>query len=140
MEKNAILKKWGKVCLLVLCVFCVISLFAQLWGLHINPLVVDRIELYTYDHKYEGRVELSEQEAWKAMLLSNLSLPAGEVIAEPCCDSYRLEVYFRTGAKTLISEGTHDKLIVSANRHYVSNQWLIDYILELVEKYDLPID
>lgn len=134
------MKKWLKICLIVLCVLVALDLMAQLFCLRVNPLMVDRIELYTYDHTREGRVVLNEEEASKVVLLYNLSMPSRRVDGQPCCDSYRLEVYFKIGTKLFISEGTKDKLIISTSDHYVSNKWLLDYILKLVEKYELPID
>lgn len=134
------MKKWMKIGLIVLCVVLVFEVLAWVFGIRVNPFTVQKIELYAYDHEQERRVVLNDQEALKAMLLFNISLPSREVDAQPCCDSYRLEMYFKNGEKLFVSEGTKDKLVISTSDYYVANQWLVDYILELVAKYELPID
>lgn len=134
------MKKWMKICLIVLCAVLVFEVLAWAFGIRMNPLAVERIELYTYDHEHEGRVVLTDQEALKAMFIYNLSLPSSKVNAQPCCDSYRLEMYFKSGEKLFVSDGTKDKLVINTSDYYVANQWLVDYILELVEQYELPID
>ena len=134
------MKKWMKICLIVLCVALVFEVAAWLIGIRVNPFALERIELYTYDHECEGRVVLNGQEALRAVLIYNFSLPSRKVNGQPCCDSYRLEMYFVNGEKLFVSEGTKEKLVISTSDYYIANQWLVNYILELAEQYKLPID
>ena len=107
---------------------------------------VDRMELYTYDHVSGGKVELTQAEQWMVAFLYNISPRGGEITGEPCCDAYRVEVYYQDGSEMHISEGVFSKMIVRIPREkgwedfYVTCPFLVDYIYILAEKYDLPID
>ena len=107
---------------------------------------VERMELYTYDHVSGGKVELTQAEQWMVAFLYNISPRGGEITGEPCCDAYRVEVYYQDGSEMHISEGVFSKMIVRIPREkgwedfYVTCPFLVDYILILAEKYDLPIN
>ena len=106
-----------------------------------NPLFIERVELYTYDHKIEDTIELSAIESFTAMALSYLGVWMGPVDAEPCCAGYRLEVYYWNGTKTYLSEGAWSKMICDrplGNRYYIWNPLMIEYIKFLTNVYDLP--
>ena len=137
-------KRWIWIAAAVVCVALVLVL--ALFGFFRNMIApggVDRIELHTYDHENYGQADLTGWEAQLVIALFNFSRQAGEVEAEPCCDGYRLEIYFADGQEITISEGVDAKLIVRQSGHepyYISGRALIDYIFALAEKYDLPLD
>lgn len=107
---------------------------------------VERMELHTYDHVRMGKVELTQAEQRMIAFLYNISLRGGEITAEPCCDSYRVETYLTDGRKIFVSENGASIMNVrvrdedSTEDFCVSCPLLVDYILTLAEKYDLPID
>ena len=137
-------KRWIWIAAAVVCVALVLVL--ALFGFFRNMIApggVDRIELHTYDHENYGQADLTAWEAQLVIALFNFSRQAGEVEAEPCCDGYRLEIYFADGREITISEGVDAKLIVRQSGHEpycISGRALIDYIFALAEKYDLPLD
>ena len=106
---------------------------------------VEKMELHTYDHDRGGRVELALAEQWVVALLYNISPRGGEITGEPCCDAYRVEVYYQDGSEMHISEGVFSKMIVripcekGRDDFYVTCPFLVDYIYLLANTYDLPI-
>lgn len=106
MKKRLIVLAVVVLCV-VLVVFCI-----ELSGLRINRLRVEEIVLKTYDHKNYGKAELTAVEALKLITLYNLSMPAGQVNGEPCCDAYGFKVYFRDGSALYVGQGVKSKMIV----------------------------
>ena len=107
---------------------------------------VDKIVLKTYSHSYtpgNTEVVLNREEAQKVILLYNFGIAGGEINAEPCCDTYWLEIYFRDGGQIRIAEGITDAMIVtpiSGEEYYVRSRALISYVHELIEQYDMVCD
>ena len=107
---------------------------------------VERMELYTYDHVRQGQVELTLAEQWMVAFLYNISPRGGEITAEPCCDGYRVEVYLSDGRKISVSENGASIMNVRVRDERERDNFcarcplLVDYILILAEKYDLPIN
>ena len=107
---------------------------------------VERMELHTYDHVRMGEVELTQAEQWMIAFLYNISWRGGEITGEPCCDSYRVETYLTDGREVTVSENKTSVMNVRVRDEEgmedfcVACPLLVDYILILAEKYDLPID
>lgn len=107
---------------------------------------VEKMELHTYDHVRQGQVELTQAEQWMIAFLYNISLRGGEITAEPCCDSYRVEAYLTDGRKISVSENGASVMNVRVRDERERDNFcakcplLVEYILILAEKYDLPID
>lgn len=102
---------------------------------------VKEVRLYTYDHETRKEVGLTDEEARKMIRLYNRSRHGGEIDAEPCCAGYCITIDLTDGSTITVQEGARDKVILAGpgkRRHYLINQALIDYILELAEQYDLP--
>ena len=125
------------------------SLFLAGSGLLRSPIElskVERMQLHTYDHVRMGDVELTEAEQWMIAFLYNISPRGGEITAEPCCDAYRVEVYFDDGRKLSVSENGASVMNVRVrdekelDNFCASCPLLVNYILTLAEKYDLPIE
>ena len=134
------MKKWMKICLIVLCVLVALDLMAQLFCLRINPLLVDRMELYTYDSvgDTEDCLELSTEEIWKISMLYNLSVLVDSVMADPPPMHDRLEVYFKSGTKLILYNFKDEQFLLKPGYYVISGQWLHDYIQEVLEKHNLP--
>ena len=123
-----------------LCVLLVLF-FSGFFYQRISFRDVKEVRLYTYDHTVSEEVGLSDEEARKIIRLYNRSRHGGEVTGEPCCDGYRITIDLSDGSTITLSEGARDKAILKGpgeRWHYLINQELIDYILELAERYDLP--
>lgn len=102
---------------------------------------VKEVRLYTYDHETRKEVGLTDEEARKMIRLYNRSRHGGEITGEPCCAGYCITIDLTDGSTVTVQEGTRDKVILAGpggRWHYLTNQALIDYILELAEQYDLP--
>ena len=129
----------GIIVLLVVLVFKCI-------GKPIIPLNVVRIELKTYSHTDspgDTQVVLSRDEVRKVIRLYNEGSFAGSATGEPCCDTYWLEIYLRDGTKIRVSEGNENQMIVKpflGGRYTLKGKQLVDYVLELVEKYEMAPD
>lgn len=130
-------------------VIVLVVLFIASSGLLRSPIdltKVEKMELHTYDHERMGEVELTQAEQWMIAFLYNISLRGGEITAEPCCDAYRVEVYFNDGRELSVSENGASIMNVRVrderelDNFCASCPLLVDYILTLAEKYDLPID
>ena len=112
----------------------------------IFSISVERVVLRTYSHSYtQGNTEvvLNRSEMLKAILLYNFGFVGGEINAEPCCNSYCLEIYFWGGAQIRIAEGTKDAMMVTpiwGDRYYVRSKALISFVHELIEQYGLVSD
>ena len=134
------MKKWIKVCLIVLCVLLVLDFVAQLFLLRVNPIWVDSMELYTYDSEQdkEYHLELTGDEIWKVSMLHNLSIPVDKVVADPppMCD--RLEIHFITGAELILYLISDEQFSAKPSYYVFSCQWLYDYIQEILEQHNLP--
>ena len=141
------MKKWIKRCLIVICVLIALDFLAQLFCLRINPMLVDRMELYTYVQHIDGssvedeehHVELTRKEIWKISMLYNLSFPNDTVMADPPPMYDRLVVHFKTGTKMTLYVYVDEQFLLKPGHYVISNQRLYDYIQELLEKYDLPV-
>ena len=107
---------------------------------------VDQIILKTYSHSHtlgNTEVVLDSDEAQKAILLYNFAGIGGEITSEPCCATYWLEVYFADGSQIRISEDDKDKMIitpVSGERYYIRSKALVNFVHELIERYDMVCD
>ena len=107
---------------------------------------VERMELHTYDHVRMEQVELTQSEQWMIAFLYNISPRGGEITAEPCCDAYRVEVYYNDGRKLFVSENGASIMNVRVRDERERDNFcaacplLVEYILILAEKYELPID
>lgn len=102
---------------------------------------VKEVRLYTYDHETRKEVGLTDEEARKMIRQYNRSRHGGEIDAEPCCAGYCVTIDLTDGSTITVQEGARDKVILAGpggRRHYLINQALIEYILELAEQYDLP--
>ena len=124
--------------IIILVLLILLGSWANGW---VFPLFIDRVEVYTYDHKIAGSIELNAIESVVAVTLSYLGVWAGEVNAEPCCDGYRLEVHYWDGTEVYFSEGAWSKLITNRPigvRHYIWNPLMLEYIKFLANVYELP--
>lgn len=139
------MKRWKIVVIVVVCAVLLLSLF----GFGRKPLFafqVEKIELHTYSHTHrqgECEAELNWTEAQKVMALYNFSRYEEDINAEPCCATYWLEIHLKNGKVIEVSEGPKNKMIVdpiSGERYYKCNSGLVNYILQLVEKYELVYD
>lgn len=106
---------------------------------------VEKMELHTYDHVREEKVELTQAEQWMIAFLYNMSLRGGEITAEPCCDAYRVETYLADGSKITVSENGSSVMNVRVRDGEGMDDFcaacplLVDYLFVLIEKYDLPL-
>ena len=134
------MKKWMKICLIVLCILIALDLMAQLFCLRVNPLLVDRVELYTYDsaRNVEDHIVLSNEEKWKISMLYNLSIPIDTVMADPPPMHDRIEVYFKSGTKLTLYHLPDGEFLLKPGYYVISGTWLYDYIQTLLESHDLP--
>ena len=134
------MKKWIKVCLIVISVLIALDLVGQLFCLRINPLLVDRMELYTYDSigNTEDCLKLSTEEIWKISMLYNLSVPNSTVRLDPPPMHDRLEVHFKSGTKLILYNIKDEQFLLKPGYYVISGQWLHDYIQELLEQHNLP--
>lgn len=143
--------KWGtKGCNTVkkkrigLCVFLlIVAVLCARFHFRVNPFLVERVVLLTYDHRDYGEVELTPQETWRLMSLYQHSLYAGTCDAEPCCDSYGFYIYYKDGRSRYVGQGVSKKMIEKSapgEPYFILNHALVDYIYELAEKYELPIE
>ena len=129
----------GIIVLLVVLVFKCI-------GKPIIPLNVARIELKTYSHTDSPgatQVVLSKDEVREVIRLYNEGSFAGSVTGEPCCDTYWLEIHLRDGTKIRVSEGNENQMIVKpflGGRYTLEGKQLVEFILELVEEYEMASD
>ena len=126
-----------------------VVLFLAVSGLLRAPIdlaKVEKMELHTYDHVRMGKVELTQAEQWMVAFLYNISPRGGEITGEPCCDAYRVEVYYNDGRKLFVSENGASVMNVRVRDERERDNFcarcplLVDYILILAEKYDLPMD
>lgn len=125
---------------IVACIL-VVLFFTRFYYPRIAYWDVKEVRLYTYDHEVSKEVGLSGAEARNIIRLYNLSLHGGEVTGQPCCDGYRVTIDLTNGSTITLSEGARDKAVLTGpggRWHYLTNQALIDYILELAEQYNLP--
>ena len=125
------------------------ALFLAGSGLLRSPIdlsKVERMELYTYDHVREGEVELTQAEQWMVAFLYNISPRGGEITAEPCCAGYVVTAYLSDGRKISVSENGESVMNVRVrderelDNFRVKCPLLVNYLLVLAEKYDLPIE
>lgn len=98
---------------------------------------VKEVRLYAYDHKTSKEIGLTDEEAQKIIRLYNRSRHGGEITGEPCCASYRISIHLTDGSIVTFSDGQIVKPSYG-ERHRLINKALVDYILELVEHYQLP--
>ena len=127
---------------IVACILLVLF-FTRFYYPRIAYRNVKEVRLYTYDHIVSEEIGLSDAEARNIIRLYNLSLHGGEITGEPCCAGYCVTIDLTNGSTITLSEGARDKAVLTGpggRWHYLTNQALIDYILELVERYDLPRD
>ena len=135
------MKKWVKICLIVLCVLLVFEGLAWLFGYRINPFDVEKVTLYSYDQetlKYHSQ-ELTEEEMWKIVLLYNyctfhMGTERADGSTEPDC----VILETKAGREIMMLAVRGGRLIIKPGYLFTSNRWLRDYINELLEKYNLP--
>lgn len=138
------MKKWMKICLIVLCVLVALDLLAQLFCLRVNPIAVESAVLCTYDCDDENnesfsQVELNGEEIWRLAMLYNLSIPMDkEYLGCPIeCD--RIEIKFKSGTDLIIQSYRVEQWFIIEPVGYVfDNQLLLDYMQEVLEKHNLP--
>lgn len=137
------MKKWVKVCLIVLCVLLVFEGLAWLFGYRINPLVIEKATLYCYelenDKEHYHSVELTEEEMWKIVLLYNFTTihQGKEMIDGPTMpDCVILET--TTGGEIMMLAVRGDRLTIKPDYLLTYNPALCRYIEELLAKYGLP--
>jgi hypothetical protein len=85
--------------------------------------------------------DLTDEEAQQIIRLYNHSRHGGEVTGTPCCAGYCVTIDLTNGSTITLSEGARDKAVLTGpggRWHYLTNQALINYILELAEQYNLP--
>ena len=124
----------------VLCAFLILF-FTGFFYQRISYRDVKEVRLYTYDHTNRGETGLTKDEAREIIRLYNRSRHGGEIDAEPCCAGYCVTINLTDGSTITVQEGVLNKVILTrsgGHQHYLINQTLIDYILELAEQYDLP--
>lgn len=127
---------------IVACILLVLF-FTRFYYPRIAYRDVKEVRLYAYDHETREEVGLTDEEAQQIIRLYNRSRHGGEVTGTPCCASYCVTIDLSNGSTITLSEGARDKAVLTGpggRWHYLTNQALIDYILELVERYDLPRD
>ena len=136
-------KRWTRKAMVVLCVILLFLLVGFL-NKSIDPFRVQKVILNTQSHTGDfAQAELNTAEAQTCVLLYNLSLFAGEPNAEPCCDDYWLDIYFADGSTVRVSEGAKSKFIVNpvaGERFWKNGPFLIGYIDDLIDTYDLVRD
>lgn len=110
------------------------------------PPNVERVELKTYSHSYapgNKQAQLSDNEVLKALFFYNTAGYERHITGEPCCDTYWLEIYLTDGSMIRVAEGNQEKMIVTpvnGERFYVTGRLLVDYVKNLIAKYDLVFD
>ena len=128
---------------IVACIL-VVLFFTRFYYPRIAYRDVKEVRLYAYDHETREEVGLTDEEARKVIRLYNRSRHGGnDIFASPCCASYCVTIDLTNGSTITVQEGVWDRVIVTrkgGHQHYLTNHALIDYILELVERYDLPRD
>lgn len=125
---------------IVACIL-VVLFFTRFYYPRIAYRDVKEVRLYTYDHETREEVGLTDEEAQRIIQLYNLSRHGGEVTGTPCCAGYCVTIDLSNGSTITLSEGARDKAVLTGpggRWHYLTNQALIDYILELAEQYNLP--
>lgn len=134
------MRKWMKIALIVLCVVLVFEVLAWVIGIRVNPLAVEKIELYSYDYENdeEYHVELTEEEKWMVSLLYNMSTIMRKLYADPPPMSDRLVIYSESGEMFSVAPLDNEKLLTKQSYHKISNPLLYKYIQSLLEKYGLP--
>lgn len=140
--------KWIKLGVALLCLLLLAGYGLSI-EIRVDPLQVDRIVLHG-PHDGCGcqpeigeTVELNSHEVWKFMRLYNRSTHAGEVTADGCETEFSAEIYYSDGTYTHLREFNNTKLYLSptkAERFWIYNPQLHDYMVELVDKYDLHTD
>ena len=134
------MKKWMKIALIVLCAVLVFEVLAWVIGIRVNPLAVEKIELYSYDYENdeEYHVELTEEEKWMVSLLYNMSTIMRKLYADPPPMSDRLVIYSDSGEMFSVAPLDNEKLLTKQSYHKISNPLLYKYIQLLLEKHGLP--
>jgi len=136
------MKKWMKICLIVVCVLLVFELFAWIFGYRISPFFVDKAVLCSYDSENDKyyTAEVTDGEMWKLVLLYNYgSFHKGSLIADAPPMSDSLEFRLTNGASVTIDELRSKNMLIKPGYYKFVNSWLYDYIQALLEKYDLPV-
>lgn len=138
-------KRLLKIGIAIVCIL----LFLYLVGYFHNPisvLNVDRVVLETYDHNGQsddvitGTAELGKIDIWMLVTLYNLSRYDSNITAEPCCDEFRFEIYFRDGSKVTIREGAMTAAIVDpikGEHYYAHSRLLLGWINLCIHNYGL---
>lgn len=116
--------------------------------IRVDPIQVEKIVLHGphgcgCQPESGETVELSADEMWKFMRLYNCSTYAGEINADGCETSFSADIYLRNGCCIYLWEFNDEKLYLSptkSERYWVCDSKLHDYIVELVDKYELHTD
>ena len=135
------MKKWMKICLIIICVLLVFEFFAWVFGFRINPFAVEKAVLCSYEYESDEyhTVELTKSQILKISLLYNYcSFPLGKIMADPPPMADRVEFHFATGRKIMMDTLRGERLLMKPGYYSYANAWLWNYIQDLLEKYDLP--
>jgi len=142
------MKKWMKICLIVLCVVLVFEVLAWVSGLRVNPSEIESVKICTcVEHPYEDHVEysvdyleLSEDEIWELAILYNLTpFSIRKLYADPAPDSDGVEIRLKSGERMWIRPYRNGQLHMKMSYLVVFNLLLDHYIQELLEEHDLPV-
>lgn len=141
------MKKWMKICLIVLCVVLVFEVLAWVSGLRVNPSEIESVKICTcVEHPYEDHVEysvdyleLSEDEIWELAILYNLTpFSIRKLYADPPPETDAVEIRLKSGERMWIHP--YGDLTLHSKPSYlvIFNPLLNGYIQWLLEKYGLP--
>jgi hypothetical protein len=135
------MKKWMKICLIVVCALLVFELFAWIFGYRISPFFVEKAKLYSYDDEtltYHS-AELTAEEAWKIVLLYNFcTTHLGVEMVDGPTEPNIVELQVKNGGEITMLQVRGKRLIVKPGYLWADNRLLWNYIQDLLEKYDLP--
>ena len=140
------MKKWMKICLIVLCVVILWEAAAWLWGFRISPLEVEYIEVCTCveqysDHRVDYAVDylkLSEDEIWKFVMLHNLSFYTDKFMGDSPPESDGIEIRFKSGRRMWIDPYRGSRIHVKPGYYVMYNPLLCNYIQQLLAEHNLP--
>lgn len=136
------MKKWMKICLIVLCVVLLWEILAWIGGLRINPFAVEKATLYSYDDetgKYHS-AKLTAEEAWKIVLLYNFcTTHMGTAVVDGPTEPDIVELQMEAGGEVTMLPLRGDRLSIKPGYLNTYNLLLRDYIRELLEKCELPV-
>ena len=135
------MKKWMKICLIVLCALLAFEGMLLLFSYHINPFNIERAMLYSYDQetgKYHS-AELTKEETWKIVLLYNYcTIHKGKEMVDGPTQPDIVSLEMKIGEEVTMLPLQGERLSIKPGYLLTYNPWLRDYMRELLEKYELP--